>query len=149
MKNLKRILILVCLVILFNCDNDDGNNPNVSQCVNAGITWTNPSGTVNTFIADNDLKTEYFVNNGGPNIPGIEVGSIQSPADYNFITDVLTANTTGTGSLIFNGTFYGNLTVTCLRTGSSVGDELLFDVVDTANTGAEFEICVAIDFVLP
>ncbi|MCT4630978.1 hypothetical protein [Winogradskyella sp.] len=147
MKTIKKTLLLVLLItVSFSCDNDDGNAPNENVCTYEGLTFEDPNNNTNILIPEADLQTEYFPNNGGPGIPAVEIYETSNPGNLWFLTDVVTLNATGTGTIGIGGTNYP-CTVICQRAGTQVGEEMRFDVV--FNGGNEAEFCVVIDSVNP
>lgn len=151
MKNfIYKVSILLMLVIAFtNCDNDDNNNPNLNQCNFAGLTVEDSSGNITTQISQADLKTDYYPNNGGPGIPGVEVFEITNPGNIWIITDATTVGAIDTLATIgISGTNY-TCTVTCQIAGTIVGEEFRFDIVIPTLSNAEAELCVHIDTVIP
>lgn len=146
-KLLPKIIILLTLTFVFTqCDNDNGNSPNQNQCNYAGLTFLDPNNNTQTLIPESDLTTDFFPNNNGPGNPGVEVYKTSNAGSVWFITNVVTLNATGIGTLGINGNTY-NVTVTCQRAGTAVGDEFRFDIV--LSTGEESELCVVIDNVTP
>lgn len=146
MKYLIKVSMVVLLFIAFtSCDNDDGMAANQNQCNYEGLTFFD--GSTNTLLPESQLQTEFFPNNGGPGVPAVEVYESSNPGNISLITDAVTLNATGPGTLVINGTTY-NVTVTCQRAGTTVGEEFRFDVV-TVSGGFEGELCVVIDAVNP
>lgn len=143
--NFKKIFLIFLAIITFSCDNDADPSPNDNQCNYEGFTFLDTSNNIQTLIAEADLTTDFFPNNGGPGIPGIEIYETANPGNMNFITDVVTLNASGSGTLQLNGTNYA-INVICQRAGTAVGDEFRFDL--TSN-GVEAEFCVTIDNVTP
>jgi len=132
-------------ILFLSCDNDDGMADNQNVCTFEGLTFFD--GTTQTLLPETDLQTEFFPNNGGPGIPAVEIFEITNPGNIWLITDVVTLNAVGPGTLGINGTNYP-VTVTCQRAGTAVGEEFRFDVV-TVTGGFEGELCVVIDNVTP
>ena len=147
MKIMKIVfLIIVTATLFFSCDNDSSSSPNDTQCNFDGLTFLDTSSNVQTLIAETLLTTDFFPNNGGAGIPGVEIFGTATTGEFVvFVTDVVTLNATGPGSISVNGTNYP-VTVTCQRAGTAVGDEFRFDLV---GSGAEAEYCVVIDSVNP
>lgn len=148
MKNLfKKTLILAAVLLCFNCDNDDGNAPNMMGCTFQGLTAEDSSGTNFALIAEAQLSTDYFPNNNGPNMPAVEVFETTNPGNTFIVTEALTVGAVdSTPQIVIGGTTYTG-TVTCQLAGSAVGDELRFDIV--LSNGSEAELCVIIDNVTP
>ena len=151
MKKLKNVLPIAFLFlsILFigtSCDNDSTPTPNDNQCNYQGFTFVDPANNIYTAFQDSDLSTEFFPNNGGPGIPAIEIYETSNGGQNHFVTDVVTLNATGSGTVTINGIDYP-VTVTCQRAGTAVGDEFRFDIVGTG--GVEAEYCGVIDTVIP
>ncbi|WP_179315407.1 hypothetical protein [Winogradskyella undariae] len=142
---LKTILLLAITLTLFNCDNDDGNAPNISVCSYEGLT-ADIQGTL-TLIPESDLVTDYFPDNDGPGIPAVEVYHSVSPGSTFVVTRALTVGAVDSNpQIVINGTNHSGV-VTCQRAGSAVGDELRLDIV--LASGEEVELCVVIDYVAP
>jgi len=139
MKNQIKTILILFIITIFSCDNDDGNSPNITACNYEGFTFLDTNNNNQTLIAEADLFTDFF--NTSSNGPEVEIYETNNPGNFNFTTSVVTLNGTGTGVLNFNGNTY-NVNVICQRTGSAVGDEMRFDV--TAS-GLEAEFCVIID----
>ncbi len=145
MKYLVKASLLFFMSILFlSCDNDDGMADNQNQCNYQGLTFDD--GSTQTLLPESQLQTELFPNNGGPGVAAVEVYETTNPGNIWLLTDAVTLNSVGPGTLGINGTNY-TVTVTCQRAGTAVGDEFRFDVVTTG--GLEGELCVVIDAVIP
>ncbi len=141
-------VILFLSAILFlgvSCDNDSDPSPNDNQCNYQGLTFLDTSNNTQTLILETDLTTDFFPNGLGAGVGQVEIYKTANPGQMNFVTGVVTQGATGAGTLMLNGTNY-NVTVTCQRAGTTVGDEFRFDV--TAS-GVEAEFCVIIDNVSP
>jgi len=136
----KNFAILVLTITLFNCDNDDGNAPNINVCNYQGLTAD--IGGTQTLIPESDLQTDYFPNNT-PGVPAVEVWDTTNPGDTFIVTTALTLGAIDTNPQIRIGNVDYTGTVTCQRAGSAVGDELRLDVV--LSIGGEAELCVIID----
>lgn len=145
MKSLLKVsLLLFISLTMLSCDNDDGMADNQSQCNYQGLTFDD--GSTQTLIPEAQLQTELFPNNGGPGVAAVEVYETSNPGNIWLLTEAVTLNAVGPGTLGINGTNY-TVTVTCQRAGTAVGDEFRFDVVTTG--GLEGELCVVIDAVIP
>ena len=136
---IKTLCLLVLTLVLFNCDNDDGNADNQDVCNFAGFTFLDTSDNTQTLITEAELTTDFYYTSS--NGPEVEIYKTAEPGDFWFVTTVVTENASGTGTLSVDGTIY-TVNVTCQRTGSAVGDEMRFDI--TAS-GLEAEYCVIID----
>lgn len=146
MKTLfKQALVVLVLITLFNCDNDDGNAPNENVCNYQGLTAE--INSTQTLIPESDLQTDYFPNNDGPGMPAVEVWSTASPGDTFIVTRSVTDGAVDANPEIRIGTVDYTGTVTCQRGNSAVGDEMRFDIV--LSNGSEAELCVIIDTVTP
>jgi len=145
MKTYIKHAILLFSFILFSCDNDDSNASNQNICVYDGLTYLDTNQSNQTLIPISNLTTDYFPNNGGLGIPGIEIYKTDDISMV-FTTDVVTLNATGFGSLIINNSPAVTVNVVCQRAGTQVGDEFRFDL--TAS-GLEAEFCVVIDAINP
>ncbi|TYB79714.1 hypothetical protein [Bizionia myxarmorum] len=144
---MKTLIISVFSLVLFNCDNDDGDpitSPNENVCGYQGLTAL--INTTHTLIPEAELQTDYFPNNYGPNQPAVEVFYTINPGTF-IVTRALTLGAMDSSPQIrINGTDYPGV-ITCQRAGSAVGDELRFDILLT--NGYEAELCVIIDDVNP
>ncbi|NRD21379.1 hypothetical protein HNV08_15085 [Winogradskyella eckloniae] len=136
---LKIILLLVLSIAVFSCDNDDGNADNQNVCNYEGFTFLDTQNNTQTLIAEADLTTDFF--DTSSNGPEVEIYQTANPGDFWFVTTVVAANTSGTGSLSIGNTIH-TVNVTCQRTGTGVGDEMRFDIT---GSGLEAEFCVVID----
>ncbi|HLV39150.1 hypothetical protein [Xanthomarina sp.] len=143
---MKSLILLVFALTLFNCDNDDDHAVNVDVCNYEGLTILDTNGATHTLLPEAQLQTEFFPNNGGPGVAAVEIYETSNPGDMWFLTEVVTLNGTGSGTIGIGGTNYP-CTVTCQRAGTAVGDEFRFDVVIPGVGEAEF--CVIIDSVNP
>ncbi|MDO6600225.1 hypothetical protein [Tenacibaculum sp. 1_MG-2023] len=143
---LKLTLLFTFFLTLFNCDNDNGNAPNQNICNYEGLTFLDSSNNTQTILPETQLQTDFFPNNGGPGIAAVEIYETSNPGNIWFITDVVTLNGTGTGTLGIGNTNY-TVNVTCQRAGTMIGEEFRFDIVTT--NGSEGELCVVIDNVTP
>jgi hypothetical protein len=140
MKTIKKTLLLVLLItVSFSCDNDDGDADNQDTCDYAGFTFLDTQNNTQTLIPESDLTTDFYYTSS--NGPEVEIYQTATPGDFWFVTTVVDANGTGTGSLSINNTIY-TVNVTCQRTGSAIGEEMRYDI--TAS-GLEAEFCVIID----
>lgn len=150
MRTLKTLLILILAITFFNCSNDDDiNNPpvNANGCNYQGLTFEDNANNTMTLIPESDLTTDFFPNNNGPGIAAVEIFQSSGTGSMVFVTDVVTLNAAGTGTLMLNGTSY-IVNVVCQIAGTTVGGEFRFDIVEpTLNIEAEF--CVIIDAVIP
>jgi len=144
----KTTLLAISLLFVVGCDNDDGDAPNENECNFEGLTfeWTN--NTSNTLYSEADLETEYYPNNWGPGIAGIEIWDTTNPGGTFVVTDALTVGAVDTNPEIrIEGINYTGI-VTCQRiTGLAVGDEVRYDIVIDGQAEAEF--CGDIDTVNP
>lgn len=138
-------LILVITLFLFNCDNDDGNAPNINICNYQGLS-ASINGTL-TLIPEGQLQTDYFPNNDGANMAAVEVFETTNPGDTFVVTRALTVGAIDNNPEIRIGNIDYTGIVTCQRAGTLVGEELRFDIV--LSTGEEAELCVIIDNVTP
>lgn len=145
MKTIFKLAMGIMAIMMMSCDNDNGNTPNQTVCTYEGLTYYDNNQNTQTLIPEANLTTEYFQNTNGTNIPEVEIYKTDDISMV-FTTDVVTLNATGTGSLIINNDQAVNVTVTCQRSGSQVGDELRYDIT---HTGFEAEFCVTIDDVTP
>ena len=136
---MKKILILFAILSVFACDNDDDNAVNEDQCNYQGFTYLDTSNNTQTLFAEADLTTDFYYTSS--NGPEVEIYKTDDPGNYNFVTTVVTANATGTGTLTFGGTPYP-VNVTCQRAGNAVGEEFRYDIT---GSGLEAEYCVVID----
>lgn len=135
----KTILVVLISLTIYNCDNDDGNAVNQDVCNYAGFTFYDTSNNTQTLIPESELTTDFY--NTSSNGPEVEIYKTTDPGSFWFVTTVVAANVTGTGTLNVGGTVYP-VNVTCQRTGNAVGEEMRYDI--TAN-GLEAEYCVIID----
>jgi len=139
MKTILKTIILLLVITITSCDNDDPTTPNLNVCNYAGFTFLDTNNNTQTLIAEADLTTDFF--NTSSNGPEVEIYETNNPGNFNFTTTVTTLNGTGTGTLVLNGNTY-TVNVICQRTGTAVGNEMRFDL--TAS-GLEAEFCVVID----
>jgi len=139
MKTILKTIILLLVITITSCDNDDPTTPNLNVCNYTGFTFLDTGNNTQTLIAEADLTTDFF--NTSSNGPEVEIYETNNPGNFNFTTTVTTLNGTGTGTLVLNGNTY-TVNVICQRTGTAVGDEMRFDL--TAS-GLEAEFCVVID----
>lgn len=139
-------LLIVFIVLIVSCDNDDGNAINENTCNYQGLSYLDTTNNNQTLLAETDLQTQFFPNsNNGPfGSPGVEISSFVTSPTLFFTTNVITLNDSGSGTLTLDGIAYA-VTVTCQRAGTTIGEEFRYDV--TAN-GIEAEFCVLIDEVL-
>ncbi|AUC77038.1 hypothetical protein [Olleya sp. Bg11-27] len=148
MKKITYILVLLCLVT--SCNNDDDTNndaTNETECNYQGFSYLDNSNNDQTIIAESELNTQYFPNasNGPFGAPGIEIASFSSSPTIFFTTNVNELNETGIGFLTLDSGQEQQVTVTCQRAGTAVGDEIRLDIVYSS---IEVEFCVIIDEVL-
>ena len=148
MKKITYILVLLCLVT--SCNNDDDTNndaTNETECNYQGFSYLDNSNNDQTIIAESELNTQYFPNasNGPFGAPGIEIASFSSAPTIFFTTNVNELNETGIGFLTLDSGQEQQVTVTCQRAGTAVGDEIRLDIVYGS---IEVEFCVIIDEVL-
>lgn len=136
---------LIALILLFGCDNDDGNAPNQNQCNFAGLTFTDNNNSTNTLLAEANLTTDFFPNQNGNGIGAMEVYETANPSNFWFMTDVVTLNASGTATMGIGGTNY-TVNVVCQRAGNAVGEEFRYDIT---SGGIEGELCIVIDNVTP
>ncbi|MFD2909554.1 hypothetical protein ACFSX9_12515 [Flavobacterium ardleyense] len=136
----KTSLLLLISMAFFNCNNDDGNAANQDQCNYSGLSYVLSSNTTKILIPETELTTDFF--NTSTNGPEVEIFKTDDPGNFWFLTTVVTANTTGTGTLNLGGTVYP-VNVTCQRTGNAVGQEMRYDITSSS---LEAEFCVVIDF---
>lgn len=142
---IKPLFLVLFILILFNCDNDDNTAPNVNVCNYQGLTAL--IGSTQTLIPEVNLTTDYFPNNDGPGQAAVEVYDNTNPGDTFVVTRALTVGAVDNSpEITINNTSYTG-TVTCQRAGSTVGSELRFDIV--LSSGEEAELCVSIDSVTP
>jgi len=138
------------LICVLSCENDDDVNndaTNETQCNYQGFSYLDTASNDQTILPESELNTQYFPNasNGPYGAPGIEIASFSSSPTLFFTTNVIDLNTTGSGLITIDGGQEQSVTVTCLRAGTAVGDEVRLDVVYGSN---EVEFCVIIDEVL-
>jgi len=147
MIKLIRYLIVIIVPLLVSCDNDDNSATNATQCGFSGFSYVDSSNQDQILVADTDIQTQFFPNasNGPFGMPGFEIGSNNGTSSFFFTTDVILVNQTGTGMLSVNNGPSQTVTVTCQRTGTTVGDEVRLDV---AIGSIEVEFCVEIDEVV-
>ncbi|MBU2938772.1 hypothetical protein KO494_04370 [Lacinutrix sp. C3R15] len=136
---IQSLCLLVLSLVLFNCDNDDGNADNQDDCNFAGFTFLDTANNTQTLIGESELITDFYYTSS--NGPEVEIYKSSDPGDFWFVTKAVTANASGPGTLSVGGTIYA-VNVTCQRTGNAVGEEMRFDI--TAS-GLEAEYCVIID----
>ncbi|WP_452227019.1 hypothetical protein [Lacinutrix cladophorae] len=135
---IKTLCLLFLTLVLFNCDNDDGDADNQDDCNFAGFTFLDTSDSTQTLIPESDLTTDFYYTSS--NGPEVEIFKTSDPGNFWFVTQVVTPGTGG-GQLSVNGTIY-NVNVTCQRAGNAVNEEFRYDI--TAS-GLEAEYCVLID----
>lgn len=142
-----RYLTLFTVLFIVSCQNDDNNATNATQCNFSGFSYLDSSNQDQILVADNDIQTQFFPNasNGPFGMPGFEIVSNNGTSSFFFTTDVILVNQTGTGMLSVNNDPSQTVTVTCQRTGTTVGDEVRLDV---AIGSIEVEFCVEIDEVV-
>ncbi|MBL7559460.1 hypothetical protein JAO71_06530 [Olleya sp. YSTF-M6] len=148
MKNIFKMLMLFCVCIACNNDDDVNNDAtNQTQCNYQGFSYLDASNNDQTLIAETELNTQFFPNasNGPYGAPGIEIVSNTSTPSLFFVTNVIALNQTGTGYLTLDNGQEQTVTVTCQRAGTAVGDEIRLDVV---YGNIEVEFCVIIDEVV-
>ena len=137
------LFITTILFIVTSCDNEADPSPNDNQCNYQGLTFLDVVDNTQTLIPESDLTTKIFSNplNG---IPAVEITtSIGSSYPLiEFHTEAITVGATEVITVYIDGTAYNNVTVTCQRAGTTVGDEFRFDLV---SSGAEAEFCVVVD----
>jgi len=147
-KTMKSLALLLFVLTIFNCDNDDGDpitSPNEDVCNYQGLTAL--INNTHTLIPEAELQTDFFTDNDGPGIPAVEVFYTTTPGDTFIVTRAVTLGAVDSNPEIRIGDVdYGGV-ITCQRAGSAVGDELRFDIL--LDNGYEAELCVIIDVVNP
>jgi len=146
---MKKLLFLgLAFFFLFSCDNDDnGNAPNENACTFEGATIEDQNNNTQTVIPESQLQTDFFPNNFGIGIPGVEIFDTSVPGDTFIVTSAVTlGDIDSTPEIRINNVDYTG-TVTCQREGSAIGEELRLDVV--VDSFGELELCVTIDNVTP
>lgn len=137
---LKTVLVLLTMLMCFQCDNDDGNAPNENECNYEGFSfeWNN---NTHTTYSESILKAEYFSSQGA-----IEIWDTTNPGNTFIVTTALSAGEVDSNPEIrIEGNDYSG-TITCQRiSGTNVGDEIRYDIV--INGTAEAEFCGDIDTV--
>jgi len=147
-KKLSLIIMVLCIVISCNNDDDINNDAtNETQCNYQGFSYLDGDSNDQTLISETELNTQYFPNasNGPYGAPGIEIASYISSPTLFFTTNTIDLNTTGTGLITIDGGQEQSVIVTCQLAGVAIGDEVRFDVVYGS---IEVEFCVIIDEVL-
>lgn len=143
-KTLFYLIASILFTTFYNCDNDNGNAPNETQCNYEGLTYSlDSNNSTQTVIPEVDLTTELFPNNGGTGIAAVEIYG--GTPFVVFTTNAVTLGATENINILIDGTPYP-ATVTCQRAGIAVGDEFRYDI--TSNS-LEAEYCVIIDTVTP
>jgi len=57
---IKTFCLLVLTLVLFNCDNDDGNADNQDECNFAGFTFLDTSDNTQTLITEAEITTVFY-----------------------------------------------------------------------------------------
>ncbi|RLJ69136.1 hypothetical protein CLV86_0530 [Lacinutrix venerupis] len=137
MKTLfKQALVVLVVLTLFNCNNDDDDAPNVDVCNYQGMSYLDTSDNTQILIPEADLTTDYFASSS--NGPEWEIYGNTQGGD--FLTLVYSPGT-NTYEFIYNGTQYP-VTITVQRDDNVLGGEIRCDV---SHSGFEIEYCVIID----
>lgn len=148
MRNLKNILgtVLITALLFTSCDNDNNPSPNDTQCNYEGLTFLDTNDNTQTLIPEVELNTNLF-NNPPNGIPAVEISTVTGSSYplIEFRTEAITVGATEVIDIWIDGTSYTNITVTCQRAGTTVGDEFRFDIV---GAGVEAEFCVVTDDVI-
>lgn len=146
-KRIQLLVILVLALVFTNCNNDDGNATNETDCNYEGFSYLDSSNNDQILVPETDISTQFFPNasNGPFGSPGFELSSFTGPNSFFFTTDVISLNQTGSGRLTVDNGQEQIVTVTNQRAGTALGEELRLDVVIG---GLEVEFCVVIDEVL-
>jgi len=148
MNTIKKIsLVVIVLFGVMSCNNDDGAATNQDDCNYQGFSYLDNNNNDQTLLPESELNTQYFPNasNGPYGAPGIEIASYTSSPTLFFTTNVIDLNISGIGRITIDGGEEEIVTVTCQRAGTTIGDEVRYDV---AYGNIEVEFCVIIDEVL-
>ena len=140
LNTLKTIFLLVITIAFSSCTNNDDDGTTLT-CTTQGMFYdlgTNPQ----VFIPEANLTTDFYItSSNGPEVEIYGAGIV-------FVTTTVNQNQTGTGTLIIGSGPNETINVTCLVTGTTVGDVMRFLFNGTYNgnqiTG---EFCVTIDVV--
>ena len=135
----KAAVLLFISITFFNCNNDDGNAANENQCNYQGLSYFLLPNTTQNLIPESELTTDFIYTSA--NGPEVEIYKTDDPGNFWFLTNVVTANASGTGTLNIGGVLH-NVNVTCQRTGNAVGQEMRYDITSSS---VEAEFCVIID----
>ncbi|AUC77040.1 hypothetical protein [Olleya sp. Bg11-27] len=135
------LLVVALFIIGSGCPADDGidDEPETSACDYEGYDALDTSNNTTTLIPEAELTTDFFYTSS--NGPEVEIYETSNPGDFWFVTTVVTANAAGTGQLSIDGVIQ-TVNVTCLATGSAVGEGMQFIVT---GSGLDAEFCVKID----
>jgi hypothetical protein len=138
LNTLKTILLLILTIAISSCTNNDDDGI-TTTCTTQGLFYdlgTNPQ----VFEPEVNLTTDFFITSSN----GAEVEIYGS--NVVFVTTTVNLNQTGTGTLLIGNGPTETINVTCLATGTAVGDVMRFVFNGTYNgdpiTG---EYCVTID----
>ncbi|WP_452223089.1 hypothetical protein [Lacinutrix chionoecetis] len=138
MKILKVLFLLVVTITFSSCTNNDDDGI-TTTCTTQGLFYD--LGTnAQVFEPEVNLTTDFYItSSNGPEVEIYGAGVV-------FVTTEVTLNATGTAMLILNNGPNANVYVTCLATGTNVGDTMRFIFNGIYNgdpiTG---EFCVTID----
>ena len=135
------LLVIVLFMVGSGCPSDNGieDEPETSACDYDGYDGLDTTNSTTTLIPEVDLTTDFF--HTSSNGPEVEIYETSDPGNFWFVTTVVTANASGTGQLSIDGTIQ-TVNVTCLATGSAVGQGMQFMLT---GTGLDAEFCVVID----
>lgn len=140
------LFIIVTLFASYSCDGDDEDSPNYEECNYQGLAYQDTVNNIGIFAEETNLSTELFLNGTTTGVPDLEIYGNATTGEFTvFTTSHVTLNASGGSSIIIAGTTYP-ITVTCLRAGTSVGDEFRFNITGNGING---EYCVVIDTVIP
>ena len=143
LKNTVTVVLLLTAILFIgsSCDNEADPSPNDNQCNYEGLTFLDVADNTQTLIPESDLTTKIYTN---PGTPAVEITTSMGSSYplIEFRTEAITVGATEVTSILINGTYYGTVTVTCQRAGTTAGDEFRFDLV---SNGAEAEFCVVVD----
>ncbi|RAJ11874.1 hypothetical protein [Olleya aquimaris] len=136
---LKTVFFIIIISFLSSCNNDDDGV--LTTCTTQGLFYdlgVNPQ----VFIPEANLTTDFFVtSSNGPEVEIYGSGIV-------FVTTTVNLNQTGNGTLIIGNGPNETVNVSCVATGSMVGDTMRFVFNGVYNgdpiTG---EFCVTIDVV--
>ena len=140
-KKTNLLILFLTTILVFNVSCVPSPSPQPEQddsCEYQGFTYTDTSNNNSTSIPEAELTTELY--NSGV-APTLEIYKTTEPGSMNFSTSILTEGESGDGYLNYNGTG-SNVTVTCDKAGTAVGDEFRFSVT---GTGFSAYFCVEID----